>query len=258
MVGKVEEYLLNKIREEGTVHVTLIDPEKVSSDSVSYFAVEVEACQTCAIMIGGSTLASPTHLDDVVKAVKKAVTIPVVLFPNNVTGISKYGDAIWFMSLLNSSDPYFITGAQVLGAPLIRSYGLEPIPLGYMIVGEGGSAGVIGRAVPIPYDKPELACAYALAAQYFGMRFVYLEAGSGARQPIPREMIKMVKDVIDMPLIIGGGIRTREQAMETTSAGADMLVTSTVLEESEKSEVRGRLAEIMQGIKEGVDRKISS
>jgi len=258
MVGRVEEYLLKKIRDEGVIHMTLIDPENVDSDSVSHFAKEVEACQTSAIMVGGSTLVSSTHLDDIVRVIKKAVNLPVILFPNNVTGISKYADAIWFMSLLNSSDPYFIAGAQVLGAPLIRIYGLEPIPLGYIIAGEGGSVGVIGRAFPIPYDKPELASAYALTAQYFGMRYVYLEAGSGAKQPVPCQMIRMVKKVIDIPLIVGGGIRTREQARETVSAGVDIIVTSTVLEKSEKREVGGILGGIMKGIKEGAARKTSN
>jgi len=256
VVGKVEEYLVRKIRKDGAVHVTLIDPEEVSSDLAYHFAQEVEACQTSAIMVGGTTVVSSTHLDDVVKAVKEAVSVPVILFPNNITGISRYADAIWFMSLLNSSDPYFIVGAQVLGAPLVKTYGLEPIPLGYIVAGEGGSVGVIGRAFPIPYNKPELASAYALAAQYLGMHFVYLEAGSGAARPIPCEMVKSVRKAIGIPLIVGGGMRTREQAMEIVSTGADIVVTSTILEESKKDEVRSKIMEMMQGIKEGANRRI--
>lgn len=252
MIGKVEKYLISKIQEEGALHMMLIDPEKVTSKTASYIAQEAESCLTSAIMIGGTTLVSSLHLDKIVKAVKKAVKIPVVLFPNNITGISRYADAVWFMSLLNSSDPYFIAGAQVLGAPLIKSYGLEPIPLGYIIAGEGGSAGVIGRACPIPYNKPELAAAFALTAQYFGMRFVYLEAGSGARQPVPVEMIKLVKKTVNVPLIVGGGIKTGIQAREAVNAGSDIIVTSTVIEESREEEVKDKVMEIMQGIKEGV------
>ena len=89
--------------------------------------------------------------------------IPTILFPNNITGISRYADAIWFMSLLNSVDPYFLVGAQILGAPLVKKYGLEPISMGYVIVGEGGTAGIVGKAIPVPYNKPELAAAHALA-----------------------------------------------------------------------------------------------
>jgi len=246
LVGQVERYLLDKIREDGAVHITLVDPEKVTPQLASHTAQVAESCETAAIMVGGSTLVSTSHLDNVVKAIKRTVKIPVILFPNNVTGISKYADAIWFMSLLNSSDPYFISGAQVLGAPMVRKFGLEAIPLGYIIVGEGGSAGVIGRAFPIPYNKPELAAAYALAAQYLGMRFVYLEAGSGAKQTVPNDMIRMVKDLISVPLIVGGGIRTGEQVKEIASAGADIIVTGTVVEESK---AKDKIKELVEGIR---------
>jgi phosphoglycerol geranylgeranyltransferase len=231
MKGSVEKYLLNKIRVDGAIHLALLDPEKFSPEMAAKTAHEVESCGTTAIMVGGSTIASTSHLDAVVKAIKKAVKIPIILFPNNLTGISRYADAIWFMSLLNSADPYFITGAQVLGAPIIKKFGLETIPLGYVIVGEGGAVGVVGRACPIPYDKPELAVAHALAAQYFGMRFVYLEGGSGAKQPVPAAMIQMVKDNVKIPLIVGGGIRTSEQARNAVKAGADAVVTGTITEE---------------------------
>jgi phosphoglycerol geranylgeranyltransferase len=197
-------------------------------------------------MIGGSTFVSTVHLDNVVKVVKRTVDIPVILFPNNVSGISRHADAIWFMSLLNSVDPYFLIGAQVLGAPLIKKTRLEPLPLGYIIAGEGGTVGVIGKAVPIPYDKPELAVAHALAGQYLGMRFIYLEAGSGAKKPIPAEMIRAVKHSIDVPLIVGGGIRSREQALAASSAGADIIVTGNVVE---NAGVRQKVSEIIEGIK---------
>ncbi len=231
MIGKIEKYLLDRIQEYDAIHISLIDPEKVTPQSASKIAREVESCKTTAIMVGGSTLTSTSHLDDVVEAIKKTVKIPVILFPNNITGICKYADAIWFMSLLNSSDPYFITGAQVLGAPIIKKFGLEVIPLGYIIVGENSAVSVVGRACPIPYTKPELAVAHALAAQYFGMRFVYLEAGSGAKKPPPNDMIKMVKEATHITLIVGGGMRTGEQVKEAVDAGADVIVTGTVIEE---------------------------
>jgi len=231
MIGKVEKYLLDRIRQCDAIHISLIDPEKATPQFASKIAREVESCKTAAIMVGGSTLTSTSHLDNVVEAIKKTVKIPVILFPNNITGICKYADAIWFMSLLNSSDPYFITGAQILGAPTIKKFGLEVIPLGYIIVGENSAVSVVGRACPIPYTKPELAVAHALAAQYFGMRFVYLEAGSGAKSPPPSAMIKMVKEATHIPLIVGGGMRTGEQVKEAVDAGADIIVTGTLLEE---------------------------
>lgn len=246
MVGQVEKYILDKIEEEGTIHIALIDPEKVTASSASQIAQEAESCRTAAIMVGGSTIVSTSHLDSVVNAIKKAVRIPVILFPNNVTCISKYADAIWFMSLLNSSDPYFIIGAHVLGAPLIRKFGLEPIPLGYILMGEGSAASVVGKAVPIPYDKPDLVVAHALVAEYFGMRFVYLEAGSGARQSVPSKTIRTVKSSIGLPLIVGGGIKTGEQVKELAAAGADIIVTGNVLEEHG---IKDKIRELVENMK---------
>ena len=246
VIGSVEKLLLEKIESEGSIHITLIDPEKVTPPQASGIARKAKASGTTAIMIGGSTFISAAHLDDIVKIIRRTVRIPIILFPNNVTGISRYADAIWFMSLLNSVDPYFLMGAQVLGAPLVKKYHLEPLPLGYIIVGEGGTAGVIGKAIPVPYNKPELAAAHALAGQYLGMRFIYLEAGSGAKEPVPPDMIKSVKHYIDIPLIVGGGIRSRGQALVAASAGADIIVTGNVVE---NTGVRRRVSEIIEGLR---------
>ena len=226
--------------------MTLIDPEKVTVSSATQLAKNAESCCSAAIMVGGSTSISSTHLDDVTKAINESVEIPVILFPNNITGISKHADAIWFMSLLNSADPYFIMGAQVLGAPIIKKFGLEPISLGYIIVGEGGTVSVVGKAAPIPYSKPELAAAHALAAQYFGMHFVYLEAGSGVGNPVSADMVKAVKKVVDLPLIVGGGIRTGKQVQEIVKAGASVVVTGNVLEENKG---KSKITELVENMK---------
>lgn len=246
MVRSVEKYLLEKIGSEGAIHITLIDPEKVTPPQASRIAGKAKSSGTSAIMIGGSTFSSTAHLDKVIKAVKRTLKIPVILFPNNITGISRYADAIWFMSLLNSVDPYFLIGAQILGAPLVKRYGLEPIPLGYITVGEGGTASVVGRAVPVPYNKPKLAAAHALAGQYLGMRFIYLEAGSGAKNPVPPKMIRVVKSSVDVPLVVGGGIKSRRQALVAASAGADIIVTGNVVE---KTRVKRKVSEIIEGIR---------
>jgi phosphoglycerol geranylgeranyltransferase len=246
LLGPVEKYLLEKIKAEGSIHITLIDPEKVTPPQASKIVETSAASGTSAVMIGGSTFVSQTHLDDVVTAIKQTVKIPAILFPNNITGISRHADAIWFMSLLNSMDPYFLIGAQILGAPLVKKYGIEPIPMGYVIVGEGGTAGIVGKAIAIPYNKPEVAAAHALAGQYLGMHFVYLEGGSGAKDPVPPEMIRAVKHYIDTPLIVGGGIRTKEQALLAASAGADVIVTGNVVE---GNDAKQRVSEIIEGIR---------
>ncbi|MFB3889750.1 MAG: geranylgeranylglyceryl/heptaprenylglyceryl phosphate synthase [Candidatus Bathyarchaeia archaeon] len=246
MVGRVEKYLLEKIRVEGSIHMTLMDPEKITPPQASQIAENAKNSGTAAIMIGGSTFISQSHLDDVVKAIRRTVKIPTILFPNNITGISKYADAIWFMSLLNSVDPYFLAGAQILGAPLVKKYGLEPISMGYVIVGDGGTAGIVGKAIAVPYSKPELAAAHALAGQYLGMRFIYLEGGSGAKTPVPPEMIRAVKHYIDAKLVVGGGIRTKEQALAAASAGADVIVTGNIVETTDSKQ---KVSEIIDGIK---------
>jgi phosphoglycerol geranylgeranyltransferase len=246
MLGPIEKYLLEKIKAEGSIHLALIDPEKVTAQDASRIAENSKNSGTAAIMIGGSTFISQAHLDDVVKAIKSRVTLPTILFPNNVTGISSHADAIWFMSLLNSVDPYFLIGAQILGAPLVKKYHLEPLSMGYIIVGDGGTAGIVGKAISVPYNKPELAAAHALAGQYLGMRFIYLEGGSGAKDPVPSEMIHAVKHVLEIPLIVGGGIRSKEQAIAAVSAGADIIVTGNVCESSDS---RQKVAEIIAAIK---------
>ena len=246
MLGRVEKYLLEKIEAEGSIHMTLVDPEKMTPSQASRVAENSKDSGTSAMMIGGSTFISQAHLDDVIKAIRRVVKIPIILFPNNITGISRYADAIWFMSLLNSVDPYFLVGAQILGAPLVKKYGLEPISMGYIIVGEGGTAGVVGKAIPVPYNKPDLTAAHALAGQYLGMHFIYLEGGSGAKNPVPPEMIQMVKKVTDIPLIVGGGIRTKEQALAAASAGADIIVTGNIIETTDG---RQKVSEIIDGVK---------
>ncbi|HEY4675281.1 MAG TPA: geranylgeranylglyceryl/heptaprenylglyceryl phosphate synthase [Candidatus Bathyarchaeia archaeon] len=246
MTGHVEKYLLDRIKSEDAIHMTLIDPEKMTASQASKVVRKAKLSGTSAVMIGGSTFVSGAHLDSIVKAVKRAVNIPTILFPNNVTGISRYADAIWFMSLLNSVDPYFLMGAQVLGAPLIKRFHLEPIPLGYVIVGDGGTAGVIGKAASIPYNKPELAAAHALAGQYLGMRFIYLEGGSGVKKPVPPDMIRLVKRCVSVPLIVGGGIRSREQALAAASAGADIIVTGNIVENAQAEE---KVSEIIGSIR---------
>src|SRR4030042_812715 len=246
MPGHVEKYLLERIKAEGAIHITLVDPEKVTPPQASRVAENAKNSGTSAIMIGGSTFVSQAHLDAVVKAIRRTVKIPTILFPNNITGISRHADAIWFMSLLNSVDPYFLIGAQVLGAPLVKKYGLEPISMGYVIVGDGGTAGIVGKAIPVPYNKPELAAAHALAGQYLGMHFVYLEGGSGAKTPVPIEMIRTVKHFIDVPLIVGGGIRTKEQALAAASAGADIIVTGNIIE---STDAKKKVSKIIDGVK---------
>ena len=248
----VEKYLLDKIREFGNIHISLIDPEEIKQSETAFLSKSLEKAGTDAIMVGGSTVVSLSQLDETVQNIKANVNIPVILFPNNLTGVSQYADALWFMSLLNSTNPYFITGIQALAAPLIKRMKIESIPLGYIIVGEGSTAAYVGQAHVIPHDKPEVATGFALAAQYMGMRFVYLEAGSGSESFISPKMISLVKKYVEIPIIVGGGIRTPQDAKLVAEAGADIIVTGTIIEESSNK----TLQEIILSIKEAGKNKI--
>lgn len=181
-------------------------------------------------MVGGSTVYSQESLDTFIKEVKKAVVLPVIIFPNNVQSISKYADAIWFMSLLNSVDWYYIVGAQLQGALTVKSFNLEAIPMGYLVFGSESTVAAMGRALPLAPTSHEIAVCYGLAAQYLGMRFLYLEAGSGAAKPLPPSTIKAVKKAVSIPVIVGGGIQSAADAAEVSRAGADIVVTGTAIE----------------------------
>jgi phosphoglycerol geranylgeranyltransferase len=155
----------------------------------------------------------------------------VIYFPSGAHAISRHTDAIYFMSMLNSRNVKNVIGEQVMGAPIVRKLGLEPISMGYLIIEPGMKAGEVGQADPVPRSRPDIAVAYGLAAQYLGMEFLYLEAGSGAPEPVPDAMIREVKKHVSIPLIIGGGIRTPEDVTMIKNAGANAIVTGTIVED---------------------------
>lgn len=229
----VHNYLKKRIDDGEKLHFTLIDPDKVNDlNTLRKTASDLANAGTDAFLVGGSVGVSESDVDVVVNELKNYGK-PVILFPGNISGISRYADAILFMSLMNSDDPYFIVGAPVLGAPIIYRYGIEALPTAYIIVGYGGAAGYVGRARPIPYERGDIGAAYVLAARYLGKKYAYLEAGSGAPKPIPPEFIAAAAKVKeDLTLIVGGGIRTPEDAQKAVNAGADIIVTGTIVEKN--------------------------
>ncbi len=229
MIGKTEEYLLHR-KESGTKLFVLVDSEESGTGRAAELAGSAQSMGAAAILVGGSSATDQFELAKVVEGIKEAVTIPVILFPGNVTGVVPGADAILFSSLLNSENPYYISQAQALGAPNIRRFGLEPLPTAYLIIGEGTSAWFVGSARGIPLDKPKIAAAYSMAAGFMGMRFVYLEAGSGARSHVTPKMVGAVRRAFDGFLIVGGGIRSAEAAASLAAAGADALVVGTLTE----------------------------
>ena len=223
--------LIHNIIKKRTMHVTLLDPDPEKLGDLGWKIKKLEEFGTDAVLIGGSTNIDQNFLDETIQTIKKVSKLPVILFPGDVSGVSKYADAIFFMSLLNSKDPYWISGAQALGAPLVKKLGIESIPMAYLIVEPGMKAGEVGKADLIKRDDIEKAVNYASAAEQMGMALVYLEAGSGADQPVPAEMIKAVKSAIKIPVIVGGGIRKPEQA-EELAKHADIIDTGTITEKN--------------------------
>lgn len=245
MAGKVELFLKSELKKKNALLFVLIDSEVSKLESSRKLAQDVEKIGVSAILIGGSSATDQIEMAQVVKGIKKGIKIPIILFPGNVTGVVPDADAILFSSLMNSENPYFITQAQALGAPSVLKFGLEPLPTAYLVIGDGTSAWFVGSARGIPFEKPKIAAAYALAAQFLGMRFVYLEAGSGAKSSVTPEMVKTVRKAFNGFLIVGGGIRDIKTATDLVKAGADALVIGTFLEKGGSIK---KLAEIAKAI----------
>ena len=237
-LGPVEKLLIQRTK-KGPICAALIDPEDFTPKQAREAADKVIDAGASVILVGGSTLANQRRLDLVVKAIKGHIPshrnhtgsqVPVVLFPGNITGVSRFADAILFSSLLNSTNPYFIIGAQALGSVEVYESKIESIPMAYLVFGNSSATSFIGQVNSLPTSKPNLAVIYALAAKYLGMRTLYLEAGSGAGEPVPPETIRAVKQVYDGLLIVGGGITTAETARRAAKAGADILVIGNLLQ----------------------------
>ncbi len=244
---RIEQYLNDIMKNDGAAHLTLIDPDAQDPTEASDIADAAAKAGSDAIVIGGSVGASGDILDETLRAIKTAADLPTILFPSGACGLSRYADAVFFMSLLNSRDPNYLITNQMLGAKAVLEYGIEPIPMAYIIIEPGGMAGWVGDARLIPRNKPKLAAAYALAGTFLGMRYVYLEAGSGASEPVPTEMIGAVRSAGCGTLVVGGGIRDAEAAKAAVSAGADIIVTGTAIEEA--ADIQTTITEFTDAIK---------
>jgi phosphoglycerol geranylgeranyltransferase len=246
--GKVESYLIKRAK-RGTLLAALIDPEDFTPKQATQIAKRALSAGASLILVGGSTISNQRRLDEVVVAVKNSVTSHVVLFPGNITGVSHHADAILFSSLLNSTNPYFIVGAQALGSMEVYKSGIESIPMGYLVFGDQSSTSFIGQVNSLPMNKPSLAVIYALAARYLGMRTLYLEAGSGAVNLVPEETIRAVRRFYDGLVIIGGGITTSEAALRASRAGADIIVVGNMLARDGSELVLKKMAEAIKSSK---------
>jgi len=211
--------------------LALLDPDAGDKEDLVAAAQVAQASDADVILIGGSFLLS-ADFDRLVREIKRAVDLPVVIFPADTTMISPSADALLYLSLVSGRNPELLIGQQVKAAPILRAHGLEPIATGYMLVESGRMTTVefVSNTRPLPRSKPDIAVAHALAAEYMGMKCVYLDAGSGADSMVPVEMIQAVSQALTIPVIVGGGIQSPDDAAERVAAGADFIVIGTALE----------------------------
>jgi len=228
--GPVERALRGRL-EHGPVHFTLIDPDKSRGAQAASVARSAAEAGTHAILLGGSTGITPERVGEAARAIRAAARIPTIIFPEGPSSLAREADAVLFMSLLNSRNLDLVIRAHAKAAPAVRALGLEAIPMGYLVIAPGMRVGEVGQVDVVPRDQPGVAAGYALAAEMLGMRLVYLEAGSGAPEPVPVPMVRAVREALRIPLVVGGGIRSGPEARALLEAGADVLVTGTVTEE---------------------------
>jgi phosphoglycerol geranylgeranyltransferase len=251
MTGRVEKYLNEKKKNEGALFFSVIDPLDYGSiDSAIEAATAAYEAGTDMMVVGGSTGVQGQALDTTVKEIQKAIDIPVNLFPGNIATVSAKADSIYFMSMLNSRNPYWISEAQTLAAPVIKKMGIEALPTAYLVVGDGGTVSWVGDAKPIPLNKPKIAAAMGLAAEMMGFRFVFTDAGSNPPDPVPPKMVGAVKSVLDPETfyIVAGGIRTEAQVRADIKAGADAVQVGTAIENAK--DVRSKVAKLVKTVKD--------
>ena len=227
----IYERILKKKQKGLKSFAVLIDPDKVNNallDEVTDLCVQAKVDY---LFVGGSLVVS-NHLDECIQHIKQNCSIPVILFPGSTAQISRYADALLYLSMISGRNPELLIGQHVVSAPFVKQSGLEIISTGYMVIDGGAPTTVsyISNASPIPADKNEIAMCTAMAGEMLGMKLIYMDAGSGAKRAITESMIEKVSGCIDIPLVVGGGIADPEKAYRNCKAGADLIVVGNAIE----------------------------
>jgi putative glycerol-1-phosphate prenyltransferase len=239
------EYLLDVRARRGAGYLTLLDPDRLSLDELESRAQLCADAGADAILVGTSLMLSASSNTKLFDRLRQAVEIPVISFPGDAGQVVGSAHAILFLSMVSGRNAELLIGQHVRAAPLLKDAGVEVIPTAYMLIESGTLTSVeyISATRPIPRGKDDIAMAHALAAQYLGMKLVYLETGSGAAASVPASMIQAVSQYVDLPVIVGGGVRDPEAAREKVEAGAAFVVTGTVVEDDP-----GRLRELSAAV----------
>ncbi len=231
MKHQLYQQLTDRKKQGRKSFAVLIDPDKTDAAQTEQLILLSTEAGVDYFFVGGSLVIS-NSLDECVQQIKAACNIPVILFPGSPSQISRYADALLYLSLISGRNAELLIGQHVISAPAVRQSGLEIMPTGYMVIDGGAPTTVsyISNAAPIPADKNEIAMCTAMAGEMLGMRLIYMDAGSGARCAISDRMIEKVAMHIEVPLITGGGINTPEKAYYNCKAGADVIVVGNAIE----------------------------
>jgi phosphoglycerol geranylgeranyltransferase len=231
MLNNIYQSLTDRKLQNKKSFAVLIDPDKVNDSSVEELIQLSLDAQVDYFLVGGSLVVS-SYLDECVQLIKRSCNIPVILFPGSPSQVSKYADALLYLSLISGRNPELLIGQHVISAPQVKKSGLEIMSTGYMVIDGGAPTTVsyISNASPLPSDKNEIAMCTAMAGEMLGMKLIYMDAGSGAKRAISETMIQKVSSCIDVPLIVGGGITTAEKAYLNCKAGADVIVVGNAIE----------------------------
>jgi putative glycerol-1-phosphate prenyltransferase/phosphoglycerol geranylgeranyltransferase len=230
-LGPIESQLLETIHLRKALFIVLLDPGAESSEDIIASGVSAARAGADCLLIGGSYINNP-DFENVSRSLKQEASIPLILFPGAASQVTLGPDAILFTSLISGRNANYLIEEQVQGAPLVKSYQIEPIPTAYMLIESGKATAVeeVSQTKPIPANEPHTTVDHALAAEMMGQRWIYLEAGSGAERPVPVEMITETRKSSKLNLIVGGGIRTPESAAERVAAGAHGIVVGNLFE----------------------------
>jgi phosphoglycerol geranylgeranyltransferase len=248
-VGPVESRLIESLKTVRSLFFVLLDPDSDSPEGIIESGLRAAQAGADAILLGGSFVGNPSFTK-IAAGLKRETQVPVVLFPGGCSHITPGPDAILFTTLISGRNPQYLIDEQVKGAVLVRSLRMEAIATAYLLIESGRTTAVeyISNTRPIPADKPAIAAAHAMAAELMGQRWIYLEAGSGALNAVPAPMVKMVRASVGLHVIVGGGIRTPEQARERSEAGAHAIVVGNLFEaDKQESLVREFVAAVHGG-----------
>jgi len=243
----LQKWVSNKARNRKSLAV-LFDPDKISD--IRSIIRQINLCEENKvdfIFVGGSLITSD-NFSRIISVIKSNSDIPVAIFPGNHIQIDANADALLLLSLISGRNPDFLIGQHVLAAPILKKSNLEIIPVGYLLINSGPhtSASYMSNTTPIPSDKPTIAACTAMAGEMLGLRSIYLDAGSGAVDPVPQRVISTVKRAINQPLIVGGGINSISRADLALEAGADIIVIGNGVENDDGllSQISGRIHSI--------------